>query len=365
MRFPAHGPAWWLEGSPGCHHPSGGDVACCVDVSVAHEPADDTLESRLALAVVRCDVPTSRASLRCICGVDSLHSSWSLVFKAGDQATPSIGQDAAVQDSLPAHVVPWSVHGSFGGTGHATDVQILHSNQVEPASEVGGRLFNPVSAPIAFPCLQPRDRLLDLGAPVRPALASRQPTMQSPKTLLLARCQCRHAQQLPGRQCSGHGDAAVHSHCLPVARAGDRRRDRGKGNMPPASSVARDAIGLHALWNLAGPTKTNPSDLRYPDLTVTAVDPPDMVRTDRDLPKPLVPSCLTPRRSPMRAAKEAGHCLGEVSQRLLLNRYASRSQPCECSSGFGQLTGLLVVTRCRRASLRRSRARGLYQNGAN
>src|SRR5262249_33250814 len=90
LRFTVLRPAS-AEVSPCCHRPSGGDVACGVDVGIARaRSAGDALENRLALAVFRRDMPAPRASLRRIRCRDEFEPSLSLVLEPGHQQSPAL-----------------------------------------------------------------------------------------------------------------------------------------------------------------------------------------------------------------------------------------------------------------------------------
>src|SRR5258708_26476157 len=86
------------EVSPCCHRPSGGDVACTVDVGVApSSSAGFALEDRLALAVSGCDMLARGASLRRVRSRDLLDPAQSLVLQTRDQLTPANSADRAVE----------------------------------------------------------------------------------------------------------------------------------------------------------------------------------------------------------------------------------------------------------------------------
>jgi hypothetical protein len=66
-----------------------------------------------------------------------------------------------------------------------------------------------------------------------------------------------------------------------------------------------------------------------------------------DDPESLIAAGFAPRRPPGRVARveERGHRLGEVAQRLLLDRLGAGGQPWVLGSGLGELPALLQVTR--------------------
>jgi hypothetical protein len=85
------------EVSPCGHRPSGGDVACSVDVGVAPPGrAGFALEDRSALAVSECDAPARGASLRRVRSRDLLDPAESLVLQARDGNTAVDAHHAAI-----------------------------------------------------------------------------------------------------------------------------------------------------------------------------------------------------------------------------------------------------------------------------
>jgi hypothetical protein len=85
------------EVSPCGHRPSGGDVACSVDVGVAPPgSAGFALEDRSALAVSECDAPARGASLRRVRSRDLLDPAESLVLQARDGNTAVDAHHAAI-----------------------------------------------------------------------------------------------------------------------------------------------------------------------------------------------------------------------------------------------------------------------------
>jgi hypothetical protein len=180
LRFTVRRPAN-AEVSPCCHRPSGGDVACGVHVGIARaRTASDALENRLALAVFRRDMPTVRASLRCERCRDHFEPPRGLVFQPGDQHSPPLAADRAVKAPFLRDVSARALAGTARRAGHGTDVQILDTDSVEPARQVGGGLFHPVAAAICLTGAQPRDGQLGarppLRSPARPGQTLLQPS---------------------------------------------------------------------------------------------------------------------------------------------------------------------------------------------
>ena len=160
------------EVSPCCHRPSGGDVACGVDVGVTRpRAAGDALENRLALAVFRRDVPAVGASLRRIrCG-DEFEPPLGLVLQAGDQQSPPLAADLAVEAAFLRDVTPRTVTSPARGAGHRTHTQILDADGVEAARQIGGGLFHPVTAAIGFARAHPGNGPLRSRSPIDPRCA--------------------------------------------------------------------------------------------------------------------------------------------------------------------------------------------------
>ena len=147
------------EVSPCGHRPSGGDVACGVDVGVAPTgSADFALEDRLALAVPGSDVPARGATLRRIRGRDLLDPTVSLVLQTRDELTPATSADRTVEPTLLGHSRARLRDGAARGAGHRPHIKGLDSYHVEPAREHGARLLDPVFAPVPVAGLQLRDR---------------------------------------------------------------------------------------------------------------------------------------------------------------------------------------------------------------
>ena len=97
LRFTVRRPAS-AEVSPRCHRPSGGDVACGVDVGIARpRTAGDALENRLALTIFRRDMPAVGASLRRVRCWNEFKPPQGLVLEPGNQQPPPLAVDLAVE----------------------------------------------------------------------------------------------------------------------------------------------------------------------------------------------------------------------------------------------------------------------------
>ena len=190
MRFTVRRPPIG-EVSPCGHRPSGGDVACSVDVGVAPTGrAGFALEDRLALAVPGGDVPARGASLRRIGGRDLLDPTVGLVPQTRGEQPPTAAADRPVQPALLRNANTGPLHGSPHSAGHRPHVKGFDPDRVEAASNVSRELFDPVLAPVGLARFQLRDRPFRSRAPGgatrgpgEPLLQHRQPLRLTPVRL--------------------------------------------------------------------------------------------------------------------------------------------------------------------------------------
>jgi hypothetical protein len=341
------------EVSPCCHRPSGGDVACGVDVGVARpRVAGDALENCLALAVFRCDVPAVGASLRRVRCRDEFESPLSLVLQPGNQQPPPLAADLTVEAPFLRDTAARAFPTPAGRAGHGTDVQVLNSDGVEAARQTGGGLFHPVTAAIGFAGPQLRNRPLRSRPPIRSALRPSQTPLQSAQPLGFPSTKARNAQQLPGRQRHRYRHAAIYTHNGAIVGSCDRCRDGSKGDVPAPRSIQSDSVRLNGVGDGAGPPKPHPTDLWYPYLPVAAAQPLDVAQFESDLPESFMRAGLAPRRATVGAVEKVAHRLGEVPQRSpasgrcpqLLHGLRPGCQPVVFSAGRRQLGTLLVIT---------------------
>ncbi len=140
MRFTVRRPPLG-EVSPCCHRPSGGDVACSVDVGAASARcAGLALEDRLALAIFRCGVPAHRASLRRVRGRDLLDPTVSLVLQPGGEKPPTAAADRPIQSALLSNTNTRLIDGPSRGASHRPHVEGFDPDRVEAARDVSGGL---------------------------------------------------------------------------------------------------------------------------------------------------------------------------------------------------------------------------------
>jgi hypothetical protein len=346
LRFTVHRPAD-AEVSPCCHRPSGGDVACGVNVRIARaRAAGDALENRLALAVFRRDMPTPGAPLRRVRSRDEFEPPDGFVLQSGNQQAPPLALNLSVEATLLRDVGAGAFTRAARRAGHASDIQLLGTDGREAPRHIGGGLFHPVTAAICFAGAQSGNGQLRSYPTARSPSRSCQPLLQLPQSLCFASTKARGLQKFPSGQRSRHGHAAINTNNAAVIGTWNRFRDGGKGDVPAPRSIQSDSIGLYGLGDLAGPPKPNPTQLWHPYLPIAAAQPPEVARFESDLPKSFVPTGLTPRRATVGAVEEVAHRLGEVPQRLLLYCMRPGGQPLAFGARRCQLGTLLVVTGC-------------------
>ena len=351
MRFTVHRPPYG-EVSLCWHRPSGGDVACSVDVGVARPRlAGYARENCLALAIFGCDVPTGGTLLRRERSRDAFDAASTLVRKPGNQPAPRLSTDRAVESPFLRDPNTRLLPGAARGAGHRRHGEILDPNNLKPARQIGRCLLHPVPAPIRFARFEAGDRQLRtvaaVGAPLRSGEALLQPTQPGPLTT----AQPRSMQQFPSRQCRRHRNTSIHTDHAAIGRSRYRVRDVGEGNVPATGPITGNAIGLDCFGHRSRAPESHPSHLGHPHPPATAVELFEMTRLHADLPEALVHAGLAPRRAMMGAGKEVPRRLGEVPQRLLLHCVRPLGQPPVSGAHLGQLRRLLVVPRCATARL--------------
>ncbi len=334
------------EVSPCGHRPSGGDVACSVDVGVAPSSgAGFALENRLALTVPRSDVPARGASLRRVRGRNLFDPTVSLVLQTRGQKAPTAPADSSVQPAFLSNTHTGLLDSSARSADHRTHVEGFDADRVEATREVSGDFFDPVLAPVGLTRSQIRDRQLRSGTPVRATVGPGEPLLQHLQPLGLAEAQARGAQQFTGRQRCRHRNAAVDTNHATIAWTGDGFRNVGERHMPAASPITGDPVGLDARGHRPRHAKPHPAHFGHPHPTKATVDALDVTRFQRDLPKPFMHTSFAPRRATVSAAEEVAHGLCEIPLCLLLHRLTSGTKPRVLSAGLGQLRALLQIAR--------------------
>jgi hypothetical protein len=176
-----------------------------------------------------------------------------------------------------------------------------------------------------------------------PARATGQPLLQRLQPLGLTRRETRRVKQLAGRQCGGYGNTAVDANHAAVTGAGDRVGNMCERDMPAASPITSNPVGLHTHRHRTRQAKPHPPNLRHPDPTRAPVQRFDLMRLHSDLPKPFMHTGFAPLRLAMCVIEEALHGLGGIPQRLLLHRLTSGPKPPVFGACLRQLPALLQV----------------------
>ncbi len=352
MRFAVRRPGT-PEASPRSHGVPRRDVPGRVHVSVAGETAGRAHEPRLALTRPRIHQPACRAPLARKRGINLLHPARRLLRQPPHQQAPPRPQDPPVQPGLSPDITARVLPGTLRGPGHVGDPQVLDLDQVEPPRDVRRFLLRPVLAPVRLAGTQSGDGQPYLPAAGRAPLGAGELAFQPAQPGLLAPGQARNLQPLPSGQGRADGHAPIDAHDPTVTGGGNRQGDGGEGEVPAAGPVEGYPVGLHSRRDGTGPAKPDPPGFRYPyaaDLARQAAYLP-LAAAPHD-PEPLISSGLAPGRPAGRvcAVEERRHSLGEISQRLLLDRLGAGPQPVMPSAGGGELPALLQVTRCARAA---------------
>jgi hypothetical protein len=181
LRFTLHRPSQNSAVCACCQAMSCCDVSGRVHIGVRVVPAGHAHEGRLALATVRCDVLAGVTGLRRVRSFDFLDPAGRFLLQPGHEQTPTGFEDAPAQPGLGCDVSAWFRHGSPRGAGHGFEVEVLDSDHVGPAGEVGAGFLGPVFAPVSVFGFQPCDQGLHLvvAADPRAARASLRPSRRS------------------------------------------------------------------------------------------------------------------------------------------------------------------------------------------
>ena len=317
------------------------DVLGRVHIRIIEMPAGTTPKNRLALTILRVAMTTGFTRPGCVRGIDLLHVTGSRFLQPGDQPTPSGSMNGSVESRLGSNARSRRLRGAASRPDQISDLQVLDSDDVESARQIGGDRFDPILTPVRLTGLQAGDR-------ARSRLGPGKLSPEPPQPPLFGCTQAGCNQKVAGRKSRRHGNASINADDLAGARPVDRSRNNGEGDMPAPRPIPRDAIGLRVLGNGTGPAKPYPADFRYPYPADVARHPayiplPPSLAED---PESLTPARLAPRRPAVDPGDEVRHGLGEIPESLLLHGLGTRRQPRELLSGLGQLTGLFGVARC-------------------
>jgi len=265
------------------------------------------------------------------------------VVEPGNEPTPALMPDRSVEAPFLRDPNAGLIKRPAGGAGHRPDVEVLNSNRLEPAGQIGRRLLDPVASPVCFARFEFRDRqlrpLTTVGAILRPREVSLQPAEPVPFT----GSEARGVQQVPSGQCHRHRHTAIDTDHATVPWTRDRVGNVRESDIPATSTITSDTVGLDVLRYGPRPAEPDPADLRYPNPAKVLVELSDMARFHPDLAKAFMDAGLAPRWTAMSAGEVVLHGLREISQRLLLHCLRPGRQPVVFAAGFGQLRRLLVV----------------------
>jgi hypothetical protein len=333
---------WQSGASPRSNRPPGGrvrDVACRVDVGVVLVPAGNAPEESLALATLPGGVAAGVAGLRRVTRIDLDHASRCFVLQPGHQPPPPVGENPPVQPSLLRDVTARFSDGALRRASHRLDLQVLDTDHIEPARQIGAGLLPPVPTPVTLTGLQASDRNRELSPPVGPVSRFGASAGQPHQSHGFRLTQAGRGQQFPGAQRRTHPHSPVHTHDLTIPWAGDRFGDRGERDMPTASPIMGGPERLNSHGYRTGPTEPHPPHLRDLHLTDMTGQTPHVTEFDRDDPEPAAPP--TPPRPPVGPSEKVRPRLGEVLERLLPHHNRPGGRPPELRARLGQLTALL------------------------
>jgi hypothetical protein len=334
------------------------DVPGRIHVSVASVPAGHAGEECLTLAILFGGVPACTTALTGVRGIDSLYSSRSLFFKATDQQPPAGCQDFTVQPRLLSHILAWPLDGSLDRPGHIPDLQVFNADQIELVGKECGCLLTPIFGDVSLPCSEPRSLHLHMGASVGAWSRACQLALKPAQPLSPSGRETPHTQQLTSRECCRNSHPPIDSYHIAHSWRRYRIRLRRERYVPAARSVERHPVRFHPSRHGARQAEPHPSDLGYPHLGHLTAKSSNIRRRYGDNSKPLMPPSLSPGRMIVGSTEVIGHCLGEVSDGLLLHYDASRPEPFKLGPCFGKLSALLHPAR--RASTTLSPPRPLF-----
>ncbi len=344
MRFAVRRPGI-PEASPRSHGMPCRDVHGRVHVRVAGEFAGYTSKDRLALAVLRCYVATRRATLRGEGRTNLFDSHRCFIQQPPTKGSPTGSEYFSVEPGFRRHPASWVRHIALGAPHHPLNREVFEEDHIETTCDSRRRLLAPILPGVTLSGAKTRNGGLELGPAFRVPTGSRESTLKvAQPPLALATC-AWHVQQLAGGQGCAHRHTAVDADHGAIARPCYRFRNGWEQDVPPACAVTSHAIGPRATWHWTRPAESNPSRLRYPDLSDVAGEPPNSLRLRTDDPEALIPASLAPARQPANAAKEIAHCLGEIPERLLLNGLRTCGKPVRRRAGLGQLSALIREAR--------------------
>src|SRR4029077_20607517 len=210
VRRPAQGQA-----SPRCHRMPCGDVGGRIHIRVGGVTAGGGGEDSVALAVLPRHMPARRAALASVRRVNLLDSARSFLLQAASKNAPAGGGDLPVQPGLGAHAPAGLADGASRRANHAGNPQVLDTDHVESAGQIGGELLGPVLARVRLAGSQRGDRGLDPAEAVPAAPGPDEPALEPFEPLLAAYGKAGAGEHLARGQRRADRDTPVHAHHLP------------------------------------------------------------------------------------------------------------------------------------------------------
>jgi hypothetical protein len=272
--------------------------------------------------------------------MDFLDTTSCFLLQSADKGTPAVFQDGAIKSRLSPNISPWLFKNSASRSSHSGYIQIFDADYIEASRQVRRSLLHPILKAVRLASLQSCELYLHAVTARRSAPGSGKLALEAQQSSTLVGGQARYGKEFTRRQRSGYDNTTVNTHNCTIPWRGDRVWNNSEGHVPASSRIPRDAVGPGAQTDRAGPPKPDPAHLGYPKRTHVAGEPPQMVTTHIDNAESFISTGLTPCRPAIPSAKEAGHCLPEVPQRLLLHFYTPGAQPRKLGASIGELPTL-------------------------
>jgi hypothetical protein len=262
------------------------------------------------------------------------------LFQSTDKGAPAVFQDGAIKSRLSPNIPPRRFKNSSSRAGHSGYVQILDADNIEASCQVRRSLLHPILTAVRLASFHSREFYLHATTARRAAPGSGKLALEAQQSFTLVDGQARYGKEFTRRQRCGYDNTPVNTHNCTIPGRRNRVWDNSEGHVPASSRISRDAVGPGAQTDWAGPPKPDPAHLGHPKLTHAAGEPLQMVTTHIDDAESFVSPGLTPCRPAIPSAEEAGHCLPEVPQRLLLHFYTPGTQPRKLGASIGELPTL-------------------------
>lgn len=306
-------------------------------------------KDRLALAILRGDVPAAMAGLGSEGCPDLFNSSGRLLLKALDQPSPAASEDPAVQAGFAADTGAWSVSGAARGSGHSPDANVFHAYEIEGSDERGTSLLDPVAPTVDLAGDLSGYRVPDPLAALRASDGAGQASLESGQSATFSRGGFRCMHKVAGGKRDRHRYTTIDTDGTAIVWRWNRRGHRSECDMPPSSWVAGDSVGFRGRWRPA-PSELDPTDLGDSHGPDPFAEASDVLGPHGDDAETIITTRFSPGRSPEPACEVVGHCLAEVPKRLLLHHLRTTTQPARRDSRCRQLSCVLEVGRRRPAA---------------